>query len=121
MKKIFLWFALFPLFAFAADNAQVNCAVNNLGPTYNITYPQLTLTGLVNKSHLAILNNTGNTICCNSVNPSPLNPPPSGGGNERCTPAGAYAALDFVTINANVYCRTQSGTTSSGTFAVWTW
>ncbi len=122
MKKLLLLLAFLSVIpVFAADNTHVNCAGTPLGIAYTNVYPQLALTGLVAKSHLGIINSTANAICCNVVTPSPINPPSGGNGDERCFPAASFALLDFVSISANVYCRTLGGTTSSGTLDVWTW
>lgn len=102
-------------------NARVNTASSNLGSSYTAVYPQLTLNGLVAKSHFGMVNNTASEICCNLVTPSPINPPSGGNNAEQCFPAGSYAFLDFTPISANVYCRSFSGTISSGVFSVWTW
>jgi hypothetical protein len=102
-------------------NMRVNTASNNLGSAYTAVFPQLTLTGLVAKSHFGIVNGTGSEICCNLVTPSPINPPTSGNDKEQCFPANSYALVDFTPISANVYCRSFSGTISSGVFSVWTW
>jgi hypothetical protein len=115
-----LWLGTASCFA-AGPNAHINCASTSLGSTYTAVFPQLAVTGLVSKSHFSIINNTTSAVCCNLVTASPLNPPSSGGSEERCFPANTYAFVDFTPIAANVYCRSLSGTISDGTIDIANW
>jgi hypothetical protein len=123
MKKLVLFLSLFlgVSQAVAVPNIHINLASSNLGSSYTAVFPQLTLTGLVGKSHFGIVNTASGAVCCNTVTASPINPPSAADGGERCFPANSQAFLDFTQISANVYCRSLSGTLSTGTLDVWTW
>ena len=117
--SIFAWCGL----SFGIDavvrTIAVNTAVNNLAATYNTSFPQLALTNLERKQHIAITNETGTKIYCQTLAKAMVAPSP-GDQSEVSVPGGSIKVFDDFTVGANVYCRGASAI-SSGTFTIETW
>jgi hypothetical protein len=119
MKK--LLFAL--LFAWQAQAApsvissDIVPGTNNLAATYNTSYPQKTLTLGANSNyytHFSILDENATGVCCDLEDSSASVAPTVGDGHELCVAGSSYFAWDFISLNPYVYCRSASGTLSSG-------
>jgi hypothetical protein len=103
------------------SSANVALSTNNLAATYNTSYPQLALTGLVSVSHLLVFNEAATDICMNVSNASATSAPTAGNGQEICMLANSSITLNNLGIYSNVYLRSTSGTLSSGTIRITVW
>lgn len=122
MKKLAILLSIaLSIPSFGVSTVHVALGTNNLAATYSTSFPQLTLSGLYYKAHLAIINGAASAICCDTETPSATVAPTAADGHELCAPASSFMVYDNINILKNVYCRSISGTLSSGTLDVQTW
>ncbi len=95
----------------------VDASVNNLGTSYNTSFPQQTMTDIAYAFRFAITNKTSGTICCNISTPSTSVAPST---DEYCAFANTVKMYDGATANKNVYCRGLTSI-STGSFIVEAW
>ena len=127
-KTLFLFLLIFarvglgvPPVTIAPYTIDVAMGTNNLAATYSTSFPQLALSAPYVTHHLAILNRQATGICCDVQTYSTSVAPSVSNGRELCVPGNYAMVYDDITVTKNVYCRSQSGTISSGNFTVQTW
>lgn len=99
----------------------INTGVTNLSDTYDTSYPQQTLTGLLYVQRFSLVNETSTAVCCDTTNPSTAVAPVSVGNiHELCVPPGTLMNWDIVNIQSNVYCRGEAPIIT-GKIRVQTW
>jgi hypothetical protein len=92
-------------------------ATNNLAATYNTSFPQQVIASLPHGygAHFAIINENAVGVCCEISTGTASSAPSVGDGREMCVPAAWGFAWDNVSFaKGSVYCRSASGTLSSG-------
>jgi len=121
--KIFLALMLFVSQAFAITpyTKDIDLSVNNLAATYNTSFPQLAISGMVYTQHFMMINTSAGAVCCNTVTQSTVAAPTALDGHEMCIPATSFFSWDNINVHDNIYCRSKTGVLAAGILTVQAW